>query len=182
VTTVVTPALPGDEVPTVPYPHLVMTHGTLAQAIRDGLAASSDAEVVVMDAGGSHSVFDLPQLLATPGDLVIGSRFVDGGTHLGPWWRRLGSKLYGFLCCCATLAPFRDWTSGYRVYRGPAIEIAKSVDVAQGHAWQAAVLAECWREGLDIVEVPITYLPSSSRLSPARIREAARVLWWMLWR
>ena len=74
-----------------------------------------------MDADGTHSVYDLNRLLSglntSTNDLIIGSRFVDGG-QLRDWpkGRRLTSKLANFVTRTATGRGL-DCTSGLRAYR-----------------------------------------------------------------
>lgn len=179
----VTPALPRDLhlVPRLPYPHFTSSEGSLADAIKEGMREAYPAdEILTIDAGG-HDPLEHRRFLCNPeADLVIGSRFVKGGSHSGPQWRQIGSRVYGWFCSLVTFCPVKDWTSGYRLYRHRAIEIALNTP-GKGNAWQAAVVAECYRQGLTIVEVPIHYEASSSALTFPRVWEAIQV-WSRLWK
>lgn len=179
----VTPTLPRDldSVPRLPYPHYTSSAGSLADAIKEGMAEAYPAdEILTIDAGGHDPLEHRRFFCAPEADLVIGSRFVDGGSHSGPRWRQVGSRVYGWLCSLVTMCPVKDWTSGYRLYRNDAIDVALATP-GEGHAWQAAVVGECHRRGLKIVEVPIHYEASTSSLSLGRAFEAVRV-WCWLWR
>ena len=91
---------------------------------REGLARELDV-MIEMDSDLSHDPAALPSLLAAideGADLVIGSRYVPGGTI--PNWglhRRLlsrwGNRYAGFVLGL----PVRDATAGYRAYRATAL-------------------------------------------------------------
>ncbi len=91
---------------------------------REGLARELDV-MIEMDSDLSHDPAALPSLLAAideGADLVIGSRYVPGGTI--PNWglhRRLlsrwGNRYAGFVLGL----PVRDSTAGYRAYRATAL-------------------------------------------------------------
>lgn len=85
-------------------------------------AAENRFEILAsMDADGTHSVYDLNRLLSelntSTNDLIIGSRFADGG-ELKDWpkGRRLTSKLANFVTKTA-IGRDLDCTSGLRAYR-----------------------------------------------------------------
>src|SRR6478735_7738272 len=92
---------------------------------REGLARELDV-MIEMDSDLSHDPAALPSLLAAiddGADLVIGSRYVPGGTI--PNWalhRRLlsrwGNRYAGFVLDL----PVRDSTAGYRAYRASALQ------------------------------------------------------------
>lgn len=133
--------------------------------------------VVTIDAGWSHTPAQIRSLLDVDADVVIGSRFVAGGEHRGPWWRQWGSRLFGTACFLRTGNGVKDWTSGFRAYSRRAVEhLARTPIRAQRHGFQAEVLASCINAGLKVKEVPIVYavMPGSS-LNRAAVREAAGV-------
>src|SRR5205823_4900597 len=75
---------------------------------------------VEMDADGSHDPADLPAMLtsATTADLVIGSRYVRGGTTVGWPRRRRSLSRAGNRYAAALLGlSVRDATSGFRAWR-----------------------------------------------------------------
>ena len=73
-----------------------------------------------IDADFSHDPRELPNLIAAAGgaDLVIGSRYVPGGTlHNWPWHRVALSAFANHYVRLITRLPVRDCTSGFRAWR-----------------------------------------------------------------
>lgn len=117
--------------------------------------------VVQSDADGSHRPEDLPALLAASedADLVIGSRWVAGGSAPGWAWRRLllsraGSRYAGIML----RLPQRDITGGYRVFRADALDrIVRAGVSSRGYCFQIEMLDRAVSLGSRVVEVPITF-------------------------
>ena len=85
-----------------------------------------------MDADGSHLPEDLPRLLAAlaEADLVIGSRWVPGGSVEDWPWHRKALSVGGNLYTRVLLGlPVRDATAGYRLFRRSTLE---RIDLALG--------------------------------------------------
>lgn len=147
--------------------------GSIASAIRQGWKRAGLKGVdrlVTIDAGGSHSVKDLPRLLKSDADLVIGSRFVPGGAHSGA--RRFLSRAYARLHRTKG-GPVKDPTSGYRVYSKAAMAYLRTREFkCHRHAFQAEVLTYAHRKGMTIEEIPITYKAGDSSLNPYAVIEA----------
>ena len=146
-------------------------------------ALSFDAtRILQIDAGDSHRVADVPTLLASDADVVIGSRFVKGSRYEGNPKRALMSRIAGMACNLAVPGGcWNDWTSGYRVFsRGAAEYLVKQKYAATMHAWQIEVLAHAARAGFRIEERPITYIAGRSSFNRAVAREAFGVWWRMM--
>jgi dolichol-phosphate mannosyltransferase len=119
--------------------------------------------MVQMDADLSHDPLALPGLLAVQAeqaaDLVIGSRYVPGGSI--PDWtnrRRLLSKWgNAYVRLCLGL-PIRDATTGYRVWTAATV---KDIDLAgtraEGYGFVIESNYRASKLGHKIVEVPITF-------------------------
>ncbi|HEV7826587.1 MAG TPA: polyprenol monophosphomannose synthase [Mycobacteriales bacterium] len=142
--------------------------------------------VVEMDADGSHAPEQLPRLLdaLVGADLVLGSRWVDGGAVVNwPTHRMLlsrGGTLYTRL---ALGLPLRDATGGYRAYRMRALAGIDLASVAsQGYCFQVDLAWRVWRAGFRVTEVPITFTERQrghSKMSSSIVREALwRVTVW----
>jgi dolichol-phosphate mannosyltransferase len=142
--------------------------------------------VVEMDADGSHAPEELPRLLdaLSQADVVLGSRWVDGGTvHNWPAHRLLlsrGGNLYARL---ALGMPVKDATGGYRAYRMAALEKMELGSVSsQGYCFQVDLAWRAHRLGLRVVEVPITFVErerGASKMSSGIVGEAMwRVAVW----
>jgi dolichol-phosphate mannosyltransferase len=142
--------------------------------------------VVEMDADGSHAPEELPKLLdaLAEADVVLGSRWVAGGTVLNWPFRRLllsrGGNLYTRL---ALGIPYKDATGGYRAYRMTALDKMDVDTVAsQGYCFQVDLAWRAHRHGFRVAEIPITFAErerGASKMSSSIVREALwRVTIW----
>jgi dolichol-phosphate mannosyltransferase len=139
-----------------------------------------------MDADGSHQPEQLPLLLAalTEADLVIGSRWVPGGSVVNwPWHRRAlsrGGNLYTRLLLGM---PVRDATAGFRLYRRETLQTV-DVDRVQslGYVFQVELVHRTLHAGLRVVEVPIEFVErvrGDSKMTPEVARESlVRITRW----
>jgi dolichol-phosphate mannosyltransferase len=146
-----------------------------------------DFEVLVeMDADGSHQPEQLPRLLAAleDADLVIGSRWVDGGSVVNwPRSRQLlsrGGNGYARLLLGLGL---RDATGGFRAFRRSTLEKLDLHGVAShGYCFQVDLARRAVAAGCTVVEVPIEFVErelGTSKMSGAIVREALwRVTLW----
>lgn len=142
--------------------------------------------VVEMDADGSHAPEQLPRLLAAleHADLVLGSRWVDGGAVVNwPTSRKLLSRGGNAYTRVALGLPLRDATGGYRAYRRDVLDRVLEKGVAsQGYCFQVDLAWQIWKAGYRVVEVPITFVErerGESKMSRAIVVEALwRVTVW----
>ena len=143
--------------------------------------------LVEMDADGSHQPEQLPLLLervAAGADLVIGSRWVPGGSVVDwPRHRMLlsqGGNLYTRL---ALGIDVQDATAGFRAFRRTALERMHLEEVqSQGYCFQVDLTWRAALAGLRIEEVPITFVErqvGTSKMSQVIVAEALwRVTVW----
>jgi dolichol-phosphate mannosyltransferase len=155
-------------------------HG-FAWALEQGYDA-----VVEMDADGSHRPEDLRRLLAAArdADLVIGSRWVPGGKVVNwPTHRKVlsvGGNIYTRVLLGMSV---HDATAGYRVYRADAL---RSLDLhsveSAGYCFQVDLTRRAVAAGLDVVEVPITFVEreiGQSKMDQSIVRESlGRITVW----
>lgn len=141
----------------------------LATAYLDGFAWGIERGYelfVEMDADGSHRVVDLTRLLqraheADKPDLVIGSRWVEGGATQGWALRRIALSRLGNVYIRALLKlKVMDATAGFRVYRKPILSqlIESGEVVSRGYGFQVEMTWRAAKRGAKIVEVPITFM------------------------
>jgi dolichol-phosphate mannosyltransferase len=149
------------------------------RAIEDG------AEIVVeMDADFSHDPSDLPRLVAAVddgADMAIGSRYVPGGaTPDWPLGRRLISRGGNLYVRIMLGLPIRDATAGFRAYRATALRALPYRDAqASGYAFQVEMAWRASREGLTVVEVPISFKDrelGTSKMGTGIVLEAMRLV------
>ncbi len=155
---------------------------------RWGLERGYDV-LVEMDADGSHQPEQLPSLLervAAGADLVLGSRWVPGGSVVNwPRHREVlsrGGNLYTRLALGVAL---HDATAGFRAFRATALEKVGLDDVeSQGYCFQVDLAWRVVQAGLRVDEVPITFVErevGASKMSRAIVVEAlVRVTQWGL--
>jgi dolichol-phosphate mannosyltransferase len=142
--------------------------------------------LVEMDADGSHAPEQLPLLLDALGtaDLVLGSRWVEGGTVVNwPKSRELISRSGNLYTRIALGISLRDATGGYRAYRRAVLESVDYRAVAsQGYCFQVDLAWRAAKAGFRVVEVPITFTDrerGESKMSGSIVREALwRVTQW----
>lgn len=115
-----------------------------------------------MDADGSHQARHLSQLrsAAETADLVIGSRWVDGGAVANwPRSRVLISKLGNAYARVMLRSKIRDLTAGYRAYRRELLaQLIEQPITAEGYAFQVELAIRAEAYGASVVEVPITFV------------------------
>jgi dolichol-phosphate mannosyltransferase len=146
---------------------------------REALESGADL-VVQMDADFSHDPGDLPRLLAAAesADLVLGSRYVDGG-GVEEWGavRRAVSRGGSAYARTALGIAVSDLTGGYKVWRREALEAIDlgSID-SLGYAFQVETTYRAVQGGFRVVEVPIVFRDrraGQSKMSGAIMLEAA---------
>lgn len=149
------------------------------------LALSTATDLIVtMDADGSHSPADLERMLSTAerADLVVGSRYVAGGSTVGwPASRRLLSRFGGLYARTVLGAPFADMTSGFKVYRRAALAAIPFSNLqSDGYSFQIETTWHVWKVGRTVEEVPITFqdrVAGKSKLSRRIVFEAMIMVW-----
>jgi dolichol-phosphate mannosyltransferase len=118
--------------------------------------------LVEIDADLSHDPGALPTLIGSIAghtDLVVGSRYVQGGSIPNwPWHRRAISRWGCRYAAFALRLRVRDTTSGYRAYRAEALRMADYEHTrANGYGFQIELVHRIVRQGGGVVEVPIVF-------------------------
>jgi hypothetical protein len=107
--------------------------------------------MVTLDADGQHSPDDIPAVLAglTQADIVVGSRFLNGGGDV-PDHRRVVNRFFNVI----TIDKISDTQSGFRAYGRKAVETI--IPGEMGMTVDSEILLQAQSRGLTIVEVPIS--------------------------
>ena len=137
--------------------------------------------VFEMDADFSHPPWDLPRLCAASAhaELVIGSRYVRGGSTLGwDWKRKLLSRSANLYAGLVLGTGVRDMTAGFRCFHVARLaQIDLSRVGAQGYAFQIEMAFRIKRAGGRIVEVPIHFVDRRVGKSKMNAKIAREALW-----
>jgi dolichol-phosphate mannosyltransferase len=144
-------------------------------------ALANGAELVLqMDADFSHDPADLPRLLAAAegADLVLGSRYVDGGA-VSDWGalRRLISR--GGSAYARTLLGIgvADLTGGFKAFHRRVLEAIDLETIpSHGYAFQVETTYRAIRAGFRVVEIPIVFRDrriGESKMTGSIVFEAA---------
>ena len=138
-----------------------------------------------MDCDLSHNPDDVPVFLeaARKADLVLGSRYV-GGIRVMNWplKRLMLSRGAGKYVKLVTGMPFTDPTGGYKCFCRRALQAVKLDEIrSNDYSFQIEVTHKLWRQGFNIVEVPIVFTERTegrSKMAGHIVSEA----FWMVWR
>ncbi|HZL37527.1 MAG TPA: glycosyltransferase family 2 protein [Tepidisphaeraceae bacterium] len=170
---------------------VILTHPTnlgKGHAIRTGLSHAHGVFTLVQDADLEYDPGDyarlLEPLLAGEADMVLGSRYLNGGHRGVGWFFRLG--VHGLNWAVRVLYGIKltDEATCYKVTR---TAILRRMDLrCSRFEFCPEVIAKACRMGLRIVEVPVSYSPrGKSDGKKIRLRDgvaALRALWrWRQW-
>lgn len=152
---------------------------------------NTEADVVFeFDADGSHQPHYIPDMLAaidTGADVVMGSRYVNGGIIDADWaWHRhMISKTGNWVAQLFLTPKYRDITSGFRATK---VSYLKKVQLdkllSKNYAYKINLFWDLLQLGAKIQEIPITFIDREHGLSKFpknNILDSLKVviiLWW----
>lgn len=144
--------------------------------------------VFEMDADFSHNPAYLPRFLEAikEADLVLGSRYVEGGGVENWAFSRKLISLGGSMYARFILGvPYRDLTGGFKCFRR---ETLAAIDLdgihSEGYSFQIEITYRVHKKGLQIREIPIIFadrLGGKSKMSWKIFLEAIFRVWQMRW-
>jgi dolichol-phosphate mannosyltransferase len=145
-------------------------------------ALADGAELVLeMDCDFSHDPNDLPRLVAAAADadLVLGSRYVDGGA-VDNWGkaRRLVSRGGCWYARTVLGVDVRDLTGGFKCFRR---EVLEAIDLdtvhSQGYAFQVELTYRALSMGFRVKEIPIVFTDRRVGQSKMSRRIVVEAMW-----
>lgn len=147
-------------------------------------SAKLKADVVFeMDADFSHNPRYVPSLLQKIDqgfDIVIGSRYVNGGSIPSDWsFLRKANSYFGnvFARHVAGIRKVKDCTGGFRAIK---TDILKKINMdtvpAQGYAFQIVFLREIVAQDANILEIPIAFIDRTKGKSKIRLNDIGEFL------
>lgn len=118
-------------------------------------------QIMTMDADFSHNPRYIPSMIkmSEQKDVVIGSRYVEGGGSLNCTWKRIWlSKIANFIARGLLGLQARDTTAGFRLYRRQVLESIPLEQIfSSGYSFLVEMLFMCQRRNWQIGEVPIIF-------------------------
>ena len=136
------------------------------------VARKNNADILItLDSDGQHNPADIPALiepiLAGEADIVIGSRFIDGGNSVDmPAYRKLGIKVITAASNLSSELGIKDTQSGFRAFSRNALERLRFN--SEGMELSLEIFEDAREKNLAIKEVPtvIRYdVPKGSRFT-----------------
>ena len=170
------------------YDHVEVLHRERKEGLGPAYLAgfrhvlAGDAELVVqIDCDFSHAPADVPLLVeaARDADLVLGSRYVAGGS-VQNWGlvRRLVSAAGSLYARVLLGVGVRDLTGGFKCFRR---EVLEAIDLdavsSRGYAFQIEITYRALRAGFRVVEVPITFVDRERGGSKMSRRIVVEAIW-----
>lgn len=164
----------------------------LRSAYIEGFHRASDLgaqAVVQMDADFSHDpavITEMARRIASC-DLVIGSRYVEGGSLDEQWpaWRKALSAFGNFYARTILRSPLHDMTTGFRMWRRETLDGMPLDRIrSNGYSFLVEMAFVAYRLGFNIYETPIHFADrrwGKSKMSLKIQLEAAMRIWDVWW-
>ena len=135
-----------------------------------------------MDSDGQHDTSLIPDFVSyieEGKDVVIGSRFIDGGTTPDFSFSRLLMSKVGNLLVryVGGITQVKDCTSGYRAIRASYLkELDFSYLSTRGYSFQSSLICDLAWRGADISEIPIEFSSRQGGDSKLALRDQIEFL------
>lgn len=138
---------------------LVQSEPGYGGALKEGFRAARGRYILTMDADLSHDPDFTRRMLDARGEaeIVVASRYVDGGSMEAPWMRRVLSRVLNLVFGKGLSLPIKDLSSGFRLYDASSIQglnfDSSDFDILE------EVLIKCFSQGWKVKEIPFRYTP-----------------------
>jgi len=139
----------------------------------DGYRFATGDIIVGMDTDFSHDPHDIPRFVAKIKDgfdMVVGSRYIDGGQYevrsLQTLKKSVASRLGNILICLLSGVPVHDFTTALRAIRREVVQ--KVVTESRGNSFFMEFIIKAYRSGYRMTEIPIIFrdrVAGTSKLS-----------------
>ncbi len=131
---------------------------------------------MTLDADLSHDPSRIPDVLSVDADLVLGSRYADGGSILDwPFGRRAISFSANTLARHLLGLPAKDVTTGFRAYRRDLVGQIVGEAACGGYEFQVETIWLARAHGYSVAERPICFTERrSGRSKLATLDESFR--------
>ena len=153
-----------------------------AEAFNLGISSVKGRYLITLDGDLSHPASLIPKLLAerSSGDIVIGSRWIKGGSFKGPFYRRILSIILNRFFRYILNIPVHDLSSGYRLYRTEVL--SANGYTSRDFSILEEVLVKALSDGYSFREVPLNFQNRKGGTSHIRLIKFALSYLSTLWR
>ena len=138
-------------------------------ALWAGFARARGEYILTMDADLSHLPDFVPTLWRhrSEAELLIASRYVEGGSGDMPWYRQVLSVILNQVYTKLLSLPFKDISSGFRLYQTVAL---RGLDL-KSNDFDALeeILIKCYAQGCKVIELPFHYVPRDQGRSKVKL-------------
>lgn len=150
----------------------------LGNAVIEGLRFAKGEIIVVMDGDGSHRPEDISKLLERVDDfdIVIGSRFIEGGRTKDPQHRQLVSLIFRKFASFILNLKVEDSMSGFAAFRKTVLRDLKFKPLGYKIIMEIIFKAKNYK----ICEVPIIFERRRAGKGKASVVEAIRTFKYIL--
>lgn len=138
-------------------------------ALSEGFGAVRGEYVLTMDADYSHEPSFIETLwkARASADVLIASRYVNGGSADMSRLRSMLSRILNGVYRTVLDLPYRDLSSGFRLYRRSALRGISPV--GRGFDFLPELLVLLYAQGFQITELPFDYRPRKEGRSHAKL-------------
>lgn len=126
-------------------------------AVREGFSAARGDYILTLDCDLSHppELFSELWKVRDQADVIVGSRFVEGGASAAPFMRKLLSEILNFTFSTFLQVPIKDSSSGYRLYHRRVLQpeqyTRENFNILQ------EILVQAYADGFAVKELPLRY-------------------------
>jgi len=126
-------------------------------ALKAGFAVCRGDYIVTVDPDLSHNPALIPEMILRrhEADMLIASRYIQRGFAWMPIVRRILSGILNRVVATVLGLPFRDLSSGFRIYRKAALDSTEMR--SGGYALLLEIVVRLYSAGYRIVEIPLHY-------------------------
>jgi len=141
-----------------------------AVAIRTGINNATGDIIILTDADYTYPAKYIPQFISEierGGDLVLGSRFIEGVNNL-PFLNNIGNRILSLLATYLSCVNITDAQTGYRAFKK---NMFSKLDIgAKSLEFETKMTVRAAKLGYNILEIPIEYRErvGKSKLRPVR--------------
>jgi len=164
---------------------IVQSEGGYGSALKEGFAAARGKFILTMDGDLSHPTDFIKSIYRKrdEADLLIASRYIEGGKAEMPAWRKALSRILNAAFSALLSLPIRDISSGFRLYRS---EVLRRLELKnRDFSILEEIAIKMWNRGERIEEIPFIYRPRRSGRSKIKLLQFGKsylVTAYSMWR